>query len=337
MLHRAYWSLQAAGPDGFRATTLELPRRRATARRGWSSPRTPSCPALARPAPAAQRVLRYMPLRRCTSAREAGGRARVSCKVKRPHRAAEAWGLLQARASRARATAARASPSPAPLALRPGPRDSGADRRSRATDLSGSSTPTAARTSCAGRRAAPRDARGRRSPASPPEDPGQALRRAARRRALGRVRAARARGHGARRSARARAPCARPPARARLLPRRPRAVAAARRRRRAGRSPTSTAPGSATRTATSRSGSPRSRSTSPRWTRAAEAGDEATIERAEAAYLDGYGPHDERRLLWHRAAAEVHSVAVALKKDRHEPARARAACGSRSTCAEALA
>ena len=34
-------------------------------------------------------------------------------------------------------------------------------------------------------------------------------------------------------------------------------------------------------------------------------------------------PHDERRLLWHRAAAEVHYVAVALKKDRHEPSRAQ--------------
>jgi hypothetical protein len=59
----------------------------------------------------------------------------------------------------------------------------------------------------------------------------------------------------------------------------------------------------------------------PALARAAEAGDDAVVERAEAAYLDGYGPHDERRLRWHRAAAEVHSAAVALKKDRHHPAR----------------
>ena len=75
----------------------------------------------------------------------------------------------------------------------------------------------------------------------------------------------------------------------------------------------------------------------PALDRAVAAGDEATIERAEAAYLDGYGPHDERRLLWHRAAAEVHYIAVALKKDRHEPSRAQRGLRIARTCAEALA
>ena len=69
---------------------------------------------------------------------------------------------------------------------------------------------------------------------------------------------------------------------------------------------------------------------------AVTAGDDAAIERAEAAYLDGYGPHDERRLLWHRAAAEVHYVAVALKKDRHEPSRAQRGLRIAQHCAEAL-
>ena len=70
---------------------------------------------------------------------------------------------------------------------------------------------------------------------------------------------------------------------------------------------------------------------------AVAAGDEAAIERAEAAYLDGYGRHDERRLLWHRAAAEIHYVAVALKKDRHEPFRAARGVRIARACAEALA
>jgi aminoglycoside phosphotransferase (APT) family kinase protein len=59
----------------------------------------------------------------------------------------------------------------------------------------------------------------------------------------------------------------------------------------------------------------------PEFLAAAEAGDEHAVAHAEAAYLDGYGAHDEERLHWHRAAAEVHYVAVALKKDRHHPAR----------------
>jgi aminoglycoside phosphotransferase (APT) family kinase protein len=75
----------------------------------------------------------------------------------------------------------------------------------------------------------------------------------------------------------------------------------------------------------------------PALDRAVADGDEAAVERAEAAYLDGYGPHDERRLLWHRAAAEVHYVAVALKKDRHEPARAQRGLRIARQCAEALA
>src|SRR4051794_7703341 len=57
---------------------------------------------------------------------------------------------------------------------------------------------------------------------------------------------------------------------------------------------------------------------------------------AEAAYLDGYGAQDERRLRWHRAAAEVHYAAVALKKDRHPPARTERALGLARACAEDL-
>ena len=75
----------------------------------------------------------------------------------------------------------------------------------------------------------------------------------------------------------------------------------------------------------------------PALDRAVAAGDEAVIARAEAAYLEGYGAHDERRLLWHRAAAEVHYVAVALKKDRHEPPRARRGLRIARRCTEALA
>ena len=65
-------------------------------------------------------------------------------------------------------------------------------------------------------------------------------------------------------------------------------------------------------------------------------GDDALLDRAEAAYLDGYGAHDEARLLWHRAAAEVHYAAVALKKDRHDPARTARALRVARECAEDL-
>ncbi len=69
---------------------------------------------------------------------------------------------------------------------------------------------------------------------------------------------------------------------------------------------------------------------------AAEAGDDAPVERAEAAYLDGYGAHDERRLRWHRAAAEIHGAAVALKKDRHHPARLTRGLDVARACAQEL-
>ena len=95
VLHRAYWSLQAAGPDGFSASTLSYhaTRDRAT----WLEfPEDPELPDLARLL-ARIEVLRYMPLRRCTFRLwwEEDARA-VIAKVKRPHRTADAWRILRA-------------------------------------------------------------------------------------------------------------------------------------------------------------------------------------------------------------------------------------------------
>ena len=50
----------------------------------------------------------------------------------------------------------------------------------------------------------------------------------------------------------------------------------------------------------------------------------AMLARAEVAYLDAYEgrwghPVDRRRLAWHRAAAELHQLAVVLSKDRFDP------------------
>src|SRR4051812_19888787 len=90
VLHRAYWSVQADGPDGFRATTLSwrAGRDRAT----WLEfPADPELPALAEVAAPPARVLRYMPQRRCAVRTED-----AIAKVKRPHRAAAAWALLEA-------------------------------------------------------------------------------------------------------------------------------------------------------------------------------------------------------------------------------------------------
>src|SRR5215210_2318734 len=90
VLHRVYWSVHARRPDGFAATTLvwSAKRDRAT----WLTfPDDPDLPALADLAARADDVLRYVPQRRCTL-RVAEGIA----KVKRPHRAAEAWDLLRA-------------------------------------------------------------------------------------------------------------------------------------------------------------------------------------------------------------------------------------------------
>src|SRR4051794_30829602 len=86
-LHRAYWSLQRSGPDGFAATTLDY--RAKGDRATWLEfPEDPRLPALG---DLSGTVLRYMPLRRCT-ARADGAVG----KVKRPRRAAEAWALLGA-------------------------------------------------------------------------------------------------------------------------------------------------------------------------------------------------------------------------------------------------
>jgi hypothetical protein len=69
---------------------------------------------------------------------------------------------------------------------------------------------------------------------------------------------------------------------------------------------------------------------------AAETGDDAVLGAAEAAYLDGYGERDEERLGWHRAAGEIHYLAVALKKDRHHPARFTRGLSLARGCAESL-
>ena len=65
------------------------------------------------------------------------------------------------------------------------------------------------------------------------------------------------------------------------------------------------------------------------------------IERAERAYLDGYRDAgglalDARRLAWHRLCAELHYLALMLKKDRFEPAAFEQRLGRLGTLGERL-
>jgi aminoglycoside phosphotransferase len=305
VLHRAYWSLQSESPDGFRATTLDY--RAKGDRATWLEfPEDPQLPALG---DLGGTVLRYMPLRRCT-ARADGAVG----KVKRPRRAAEAWALL-------RAVHAALGDGHAGFAV-PAPLSYDADRATyEQTAVAGDDLAEIA--DADGLRHAGALHRAMHAagvPGVPPEDPAQALAEL------------------------------RDDARwvAFALPEHADAVhdvVAALERRPL--DPAATAAfchgdlvpsqllvdgerWAITDFDGARIGDPHrdlavwlaSLTTDvPALEAAAEAGDEDAVARAEAAYLDGYGAHDERRLLWRRAAAEIHSVAVALKKDRHHAAR----------------
>jgi aminoglycoside phosphotransferase len=316
VLHRAYWSAQAQRPDGFAATTLDY--RAKGDRATWLEfPEDPQLPALG---DLGGTVLRYMPLRRCTA--RANG---AVGKVKRPRRAAEAWALL--RAVHAALGDGRAGFAvPAPLAY-----DAG-----RATyEQTAVAGDDLARIADAGRLrhagALHRAMHAADVPGVPAEDPAQAL---------------------AALRADARWVAFALPEHADAV----RAVLAALERRPL--DPPAT-PGfchgdlvpsqllldgerwAITDFDGARLGDPHRdlavwlASLTFDVPALAAAGEDA-VARAEAAYLDGYGAHDERRLLWHRAAAEVHYAAVALKKDRHDPARTARALRVARECAEDL-
>jgi thiamine kinase-like enzyme len=332
VLHRAYWSLQAAAADGFRATTLSYhaTRDRAT----WLAfPEDPELPDLARLGPI--EVLRYMPLRRCAfrSWGEEDGAAAIG-KVKRPHRTAAAWRLLLAVHAALGDGAAgfdvaepRGIGTPHAMFLQSALRgddlsdlidlDRGAELLRRAGALH-------------------RAMHAAEVSGIPAEDPAQMLREL---RADARwVAFALPESEDTVRAtvdALARHALGTPPAPAfchgdlvpsQLLLDGDRFAITDFDGARIGDPHRDLAIWLAALTFDV-----------PALDRAVAAGDEAAVERAEAAYLDGYGPHDERRLLWHRAAAEIHYVAVALKKDRHEPARARRGLRIARQCAEALA
>jgi len=336
VLHRAYWSLQAAGPDGFRAATLSYhaTRDRAT----WLEfPEDPELPEMARMyGPPYRGVLRYMPLRRCTILSEIVQRTSTPMivKFKRPHRLAESWALLKAvHATFGDGRAGFDVPAPRgqdpPLAYSGQTVLPGEDLSDLLDALRG---PELVRRAAAVHRAMhAADVAG-----PPPEDPAQALRDL------------------------------RDDARwvAFALPEyedtvRTTVAALERHALDAPRAPAfchgDLVPSQllldgdrfgVTDFDGARTGDPHRDLAIwlaaltfdvPALDRAVAAGDEAVIARAEAAYLEGYGAHDERRLLWHRAAAEVHYVAVALKKDRHEPSRAARGLRIAHRCADALA
>jgi len=332
VLHRAYWSRQAAGHDRFRATTLSYhaTRDRAT----WLEfPEDPELPELARLLGRID-VLRYIPLRRCTFRPwwTEEGRA-VIAKVKRPHRTADAWRILRAvRAAFGDGHAGFDVPAPAgdgtPHALSlqtalPGDDLSALIDAERGPDL-------LARAAALHRVMHAAEVSG-----IPAEDPAALL---AEMRADARwVAFALPEQADAVRDILATLE--------RHVPGPPRAPAFCH-----GDLVPSQLLLDGDRFAITdfdgaRIGDPHRDLAIwlaaltfdvPALDRAVAAGDEAAIERAEAAYLDGYGPHDERRLLWHRAAAEVHYVAVALKKDRHEPPRAARGLRIARACAEGL-
>jgi aminoglycoside phosphotransferase (APT) family kinase protein len=308
-LHRAYWSAQWPGPDGFRATTLDY--RAKGDRATWLEfPEDPQLPALRTLGGV---VLRYMPLRRCT-ARADGAVA----KVKRPRRAAEAWALLRA-VHDALGDERAGFAVPAPLRY-------DAERATyEQTVVAGDDLATVLdedRMRRAG--ALHRTMHAAEVPGVPQEDPGQAvadLRDDARWVSV-------------------------------ALPEHADAVRAVLdllERHAPGRPPhPAFCHGDLTPSQLLVDGD--------RWAitdfDGARIGDPhrdlaiwlaslpleapGLAPSAEAAYLDGYGAHDERRLRWWRAAAEVHYVAVALKKDRHDPARTARALDVARECAEDL-
>ena len=317
-LHRVYWSVQSRGADGFAARTLVWSARRDRAT--WLTfPADPELPALADVAARASDVLRYVPQRRCTLLVDGEDGAPAIAKVKRPHRAAEAWRLLGA-VHRALGDGAAGFDVSAPLR-----RD--ADRA------------TFTQTALAGADLAALIGSG---------DGPALLRRA------GALHAAmhRADVPGVRAlDPRQRLVELRDDAAwaAFALPEHGAAIAGvvAALERHAGRvlaAPSAFCHGDlvpsqmlvgAERWAITdfdgcHLGDPHRdlaiwlaalTDDVPALRVAAEAGDEATLGAAEAAYLEGYGDRHGERLRWHRAAAEIHYLAVALKKDRHHPAR----------------
>jgi aminoglycoside phosphotransferase len=325
-LHRAYWSVQADRSDGFRATTLSY--RAGRDRATWFSfPADPDLPALAEVAAPPARVLRYMPQRRC--ALRTGD---AIAKVKRPHRAAEAWTLLAA-VHRALGDGRAGFAVAAPLA-----HDSGRATYTQ-TLLPGADLAALVDTERGPallRRAGAlhRAMHAATVPGVPAEDP--------------------AAGREELRADAAWVAFARPGAADEIA-----AVMDVLERR----APAPAAPAfchgdlvpsqllldgdawAITDFDGARAGDPHRdlatwlaalTSDVPALRLAAEGGDEAAVERAAAAYLDGYGDHDPDRLRWHRAAAEVHHLAVMLKKDRHHPARFARGLRVARACAEEL-
>jgi hypothetical protein len=332
-LHRVYWSAQSHGADGFAARTLvwSAKRDRAT----WLTfPADPELPALAGLAARASDVLRYVPQRRCTLLVDGEDGSPAIAKVKRPHRAAEAWRLLGA-VHRALGHGRAGFDVSAPLR-----RD--ADRATfTQTALAGEDLAAITGTGdgpALMRRAGALHAAMHRAdvPGAPALDARQRL---AELRADAAWVAFALPEHGASMAE---------------------VVAALERHA----DPVLGAPAAfchgdlvpsqmlvgAERWAITdfdgcHLGDPHRDLAIwlaalaydvPALRLAAEAGDGAVLGAAEAAYLDGYGERDEERLRWHRAAAEIHYLAVALKKDRHHPARFARGLALARGCAESL-
>jgi aminoglycoside phosphotransferase (APT) family kinase protein len=309
VLHRAYWSAQSNGADGFRATTLDYRAKRDRAT--WLEfPDDPELPALGTLGGA---VLRYMPLRRCTAIDDD-----AVAKVKRPHRAATAWALLGA-VHRALGDGLAGFEVPAPIAY-----DEDRARYSQRVVAGGDLATVLDEDRIRRAGALHRAMHAADVQGVPAEDPAEAL---------------------AELRADARWVAFALPEHADTV----REVRAALETH---------APGAPAEPAFCHGDLTPSQMLvdGDRWAitdfDGARIGDPhrdlaiwlaslpleapALPPGAEAAYLDGYGAHDERRLRWHRAAAEVHYAAVALKKDRHHPARTERALGLARACAEDL-
>jgi aminoglycoside phosphotransferase (APT) family kinase protein len=315
VLHRAYWSLQRNGAGGFRATTLDYRAKRDRAT--WLEfPEDPELEPLSR-LPDPIEVLRYMPLRRCTfrPSWEEDGRAVIG-KVKRPHRTASAWQLLRA-VHAAFGTGAAGFDVPAP-AGHGTPHALYLQTALPGVDLADVLDENRMRHAGALHRAM----HAAEVAGVPAEDFGALV---------------------AELRADARWVAFALPEHADAV----RAVLDALERH---------APGPLPRPAFCHGDLTPSQLLvdGDRWAitdfDGARIGDPhrdlaiwlASLplevpslgDEAEAAYLDGYGAHDAKRLRWHRAVAEVHYVAVALKKDRYEPARAERALRRARACAE---